>query len=182
MTAHRLAVAVALLAVPVFSADPPGQANRDALKKFDYLAGKWKGEASIRMGPGDPQKIQQSEDVQYRLGGTILVIEGIGRGKLPDSDKEGVVFNAFAVVSYDPAKKEYAMKAYRMEGLSVDAWIKPADKGFTWGFTSPEPKMEIKYTMKLTDKGEWNEVGEVSRDGGKTWFKFFEMTLTKAKE
>jgi hypothetical protein len=32
----------------------------------------------------------------------------------------------------------------------------------------------------VTEKGEWNEVGEFSRDGEK-WMQFFEMTLTKVQ-
>jgi hypothetical protein len=182
MTARLVLLIAAFGVTPALAADPPGQANRDALKKLDYLAGKWKGEATIQMGPGRKETLTQTEDVEYRLGGTILVVEGIGRGKLPGQDKEGVVFNAFAVLSYDAAKKEYALKAYRAEGLSVDAYVKPAAKGFEWGFKEPQRGFDIRYTMKLTDKGEWNEVGEMSMDGGKAWNKFFEMVLTKVKE
>lgn len=182
MTVRALALAAALLASPVLAADPPGQANRDALKKLDYLAGKWKGEATMQLGPNRKEVVKQTEDVEFRLGGTILVIEGVGKGKLPGQEKEGVVFNAYAVVSYDAAKKEYAMRAYRAEGVSVDASMKPGDKGFEWGFTLAEQKTDIRYKMTLTDKGEWHEVGDMSRDGGKTWNKFFEMTLTKTKE
>lgn len=182
MTARLTAVALALVAAPLFAADPPGQANRDALKKLEFLVGKWKGEASMTLGPNRTEKFTQTEDVQSRLSGTILVVEGVGRGKLPGKDEEGVVFNAFAVMSFDADKKEYAVKAYRAEGVSVDGWLKAGDKQFEWGFTDPARKTDIKYAVKLTEKGEWHEVGEMSRDGGKTWNKFFEMTLTKTKE
>ena len=137
---------------------PSGEANREAMKKFDYLVGKWKGDATMTLGPDRKQTAKQTEDVQYRLGGTILVIEGVGRGKLPGKDEEGVMFNAFAVISYDAQKKEYGVRAYRAEGVSVDGYVKPADKG------------------------EWHEVGEMSMDGSKTWRKFFEMTVAKEKQ
>lgn len=182
MTRSLVLLALGLAAAPVIAADPPGQANRDALKKLNFLAGKWKGDAVIQMGPDRKATITQTEDVQYRLSGAVLVIEGVGTGKLPGQEKEGVVFNAFAVVSYDAGKKEYAMKAYLADGKATDAWLKPSDKGFEWGFTNPEQKTDIRYAMTLTDKGEWHEVGDASRDGGKTWNKFFEMTLTKVKE
>ncbi len=162
--------------------DPPGHVNREALKKFDYLVGKWKGKATIQMGPERKVTLTQTEDVQYRLSGAILVIEGVGTGKMPGQDKEGVVFNAYAVLSYNAAKKEYAMKAYLSDGKATDAWFNATDGGFEWGFTNPEYKSDSRYSMKRTDKGEWNEIGEMSRDGGKTWSKFFEMTLTKLKE
>lgn len=55
------------------------------------------------------------------------------------------------------------------------------DKGFIWGFKEPQRGVEVKYTMKLTDKGEWHEIGEYSLDG-KTWTKIIEMTLSRVKE
>ena len=161
---------------------PTGEANREALKALDYLVGQWKGKATMTFGPDRKEVFKQTEDVEYRLGGTIMVIEGTGRGKLPGKDEEGIVFNAFAVISYDAQKKEYGIKAYRAEGVSVDAYLKPAGKGFEWGFKEPQRGFDIRYTLKLTDKGEWSEVGEMSMDAGKTWRKFFEMTLTKVKK
>lgn len=181
MTRPLVLLAV-VLAAPVFAADPPGQANREAMKKLDFLVGKWKGEATMTLGPDRKEKFTQTEDVEYRLGGTILVVEGVGTGKLPGQDKEGVVFNAFAVMSYDAQKKEYGVRAYRAEGVSVDGYVKPADKGLVWGFKEPQRGFDIRYTVKITDKGEWHEVGEMSMDGGKTWRHFFEMTVAKVKQ
>ena len=182
MTRAHVTVLLVLAAVPAFAADPPGQANRDAMKKLDFLAGKWKGEATMTFGPSRTEKFTQTEAVEYRLGGTILVVEGVGTGKLPGQDKEGVVHNAFAVISYDADKKEYAVKAYKAEGVSVTGWLKVGDKKFEWGFTDPGRKIDVKYTVTLTEKGEWNEVGDSSLDGGKKWNRFYEMTVSKVKE
>lgn len=178
-SAALLSVLVAS-SVSVAQAPPTGEANREAMKAFDYLVGQWKGDATTTLGPDRKEVIRQTEDVEYRLGGTILVVEGTGRGKLPGKDEEGIVFHAFAVMSYDAQKKEYRVKAYRKEGLSVDGYVKPtADaKGFVWGFKEPQRGFDIRYTLKITDKGQWHEVGEMSFDG-KTWRNFFEMTLTK---
>lgn len=168
------------------SAQPPepGAANREALKRFEFLAGKWQGKASVTTGPGAPVPVRQTEDVRFKLNGTVLLIEGTGVGKLPGTDKEGVVFNALALVSYDAPTKAYKMRAHRMEGVAVDAHVKLHDtgRGFDWGFEVPGQKIEIGYTMTLTDDGKWHEVGRMSRDGGKTWNQFFEMTLTRVKE
>ena len=172
--------AVLLVAAPAL-AQQPGAANREAMKKLDYLAGQWKGDATITQGKEGKQTIQQTEDVEYRLGGTVLLIEGKGTGKLAGQDKEGLVFNALAVVSYDAEAKRYAIKAYRAEGQSVDAILTLTEKGFVWGFVEPRRKTSVRYTMTRTDKGEWHEVGEFSPDG-KEWTKFMEMTLTRVKE
>ena len=179
MTRLVLPVLFLLAAVPA-TAQPPGTANREALKKLDYLVGKWKGDATITRGK-DKQSLKQTEDVEYRLGGAVLLVEGKGTGKLPGKEEEGLVFNALAVISYDAEAKKYAIKAYRAEGQSVDAILTLIDKGFVWGFQDAQRRVQVRYTMTLTDKGEWNEVGEYSPDG-KAWTKFIEMTLTRVKE
>ena len=67
------------------------------------------------------------------------------------------------------------------ERLWTTAELKQTDKGFEWGFEDPTRGTKVRYVMTVTDKGEWHEVGDYSQDG-KTWTRFFEMTLTKAKE
>lgn len=182
MTRLALPVVFLLAAVPAAAQPPDGKASREALKKLDFLAGKWTGDATFARGK-DKQTIKQTEAVEYRLGGTVLLIEGKGTGKLPGQDKEGVVFNALAVVSHDAQSGKYSIKAYRAEGQSVDATLTLSDggKGFVWGFKEPTRGTEVRYTMTLTDKGEWHEVGEYTLDG-KAWTKFIEMTLTRVKE
>ncbi len=187
MPRSQLFALLALAAVPTtVLAQPPeaGAANREALKRFEFLAGKWQGKASVTTGPGAPVPVTQTEDVRFKLNGTVLLIEGTGVGKLPGADKEGVVFNALALLSYNAASKEYKLRAHRMEGTATDAYVKPHDtgRGFDWGFEVPAQKIEIRYTMTLTDDGKWHEVGRMSRDSGKTWLPFFEMTLTRVKE
>ena len=173
--------AFALVPAVVAAQPPGGEANREAMKKLDYLAGKWKGEATVSMDPKETKTVTQTEDVQFKLNGTVLLVEGVGRGKLPGKDEEGVLFNALGVMSYDAQTKKYKVKAYRSEGQSVDADLTLAEKGFVWGFKEPTRNLEVKYTMTLTAKGEWHEIGEFSQDG-KTWTKFIEMTLTRVKE
>ena len=43
----------------------------------------------------------------------------------------------------------------------------------------PIPQGQIRYTIRLDQGRHWSEIGEMSPDGGTTWRKFFEMTLTK---
>jgi hypothetical protein len=177
---QRFALAVLVLAASAASAQQPSAAHKAEMKKLDYLVGKWKGEATLFRGK-ETTRLTQTEDVQYRLGGVVMLIEGTGRGKLPGKDEDGVVFNALAVVSYDAQAKKHMIKAHRMEGNSVDAEMTLTEKGFIWGFTTPDRKVQTRYTMTLTEKGEWHEVGEYSLDS-KTWTKFIEMTLTRVKE
>jgi hypothetical protein len=169
-----------LAAVPA-TAQQPGAANREAMKKLDFLAGKWKGPATVQTARDTKLALTQTEDIEFRLGEAVLLIEGKGTGKRPGKDQEELLFNALAVISYDAETKKYAVRAYRSGGESVDAILTLTDKGFVWGFKDPQRGTQVRYTMKLTDKGEWHEVGEYSPDG-KAWTQFIEMTLTRVKE
>ncbi len=175
---NRLALIALLFTGATAAAQQPGAANREAMKKLDYLVGKWKGDATATYGK-DTKQLVQNEDVQLKLGGVVMAVEGIGRAKQPGDD--AILFHAYAVMSYDAQAKKYKVKAYRAEGQSVDADLNLTEKGFIWGFKQPERGVEVRYTMTLTPKGEWHEIGEFTRDG-KAWTKFIEMNLTRVKE
>ena len=78
--------------------------------------------------------------MQFKLDGVVMAVEGTGRGKLPGKDEEGILFNALAVISYDAQAKKYKIKAYRVEGQSVDADLSLTEKGFVWGFKEPRAR------------------------------------------
>jgi hypothetical protein len=127
------------------------------------------------MGPGHQETFAQTEDVQFKLDGTVLQIEGIGRR--PDNE---IAFNALALINFDVVKGDYAMRSYLRDGRWTDAWFKVAgDNSFNWGYTLPRNSGQIRYTITLKDSGQtWHEIGEFSRDGT-NWVKSFEMTLTR---
>jgi hypothetical protein len=152
---------------------PPGpdlEAQKEAMKKLSFLAGKWVGEATATMGPQGPIKMQQTEDVQYRLDGLVLLIEGTGR-----DSQDKVVFNALATVSYDEAAKQYRIRAYN-RGRYLDTELKVGDREFEWGYQAGTAKIINK--MKLGESGEWTEVGEVTLPNQPPR-KFVEFTVKK---
>ena len=147
----------------------PGSSQREAIKKLDFLVGQWKGDAWIQLGPGERHTAVQTESVQTKLNGVLLLIEGLGK------ERGVTVHDALAVVSYDEGKGQYRIRAYRSDGTSVDAEAEVTQGGLQWGFDDPRAGT-IRFTIKLTDSGQWHEIGESSRDG-KTWYKFLEMNL-----
>jgi len=154
-------------------------AAADEMKKLNFLVGEWKGEGWFQMGPGKRELVLQHEIVREKLGGKILLIEGLGHRKLENGSAGDVVHEALAVVSWDEAKKAYRFAAHTAQQSSVDATLELRDNGAVWGFDTPQGG-KIRYTIRQTEKGDWNEVGEFSRDGT-NWMKFFEMTLQKVK-
>jgi hypothetical protein len=146
------------------------------MKKLSYMAGRWKGEGTVRQGNTPPIRVNQEEEIQYKLDGTVLMIEGTGRK--PDGDG-AVVFNALAIVSFNPYTKQFALRSNTKEGNQADAYLKIiADNHFEWGFETPT-KAKIKYDIVLNPQDKtWVEKGEYSPDGT-TWYPFFEMKLNK---
>ena len=164
-----------LIALPVFAADPAAPAE---MRKLDWLVGEWKGEASVLSGPGKGELALQTERVQSRQGGKILVVEGLGKRKLADGTGGDVIHDAFGVIWYDEQAKKYDFNAWTAQRGYVDAWFEAGDNSAQWGFDIPNGK--IRFTIKLTDKGEWHEVGEYSPDGNR-WFQTIDMKLAKVK-
>ena len=60
---------------------PDLDAQRTAMKKLEFLVGKWAGQTRMLRGPGEPIVMMQSEEAQYKLDGLVLLIEGVGRDK-----------------------------------------------------------------------------------------------------
>lgn len=171
---------LALLALAIMvEAQTPGAAQRAEMKRLDFLLGQWQGEGWIMLGQGERRTFKQTETVQSKLDGLLMVVDGLGKGKTPEKQEEVVVHNAFAVVSYDNETKTFRWRAYRADGFALDTEGKVGDKSLAWGFRSPQGG-DIRFTINLTEKDQWNEVGEFSRDG-KSWIKFFEMTLQRMK-
>ena len=54
------------------------RAQKEAMQKLSFLVGKWEGDASIVTMKG-PLKVRQTELVQYKLDGLVMMVEGTGR-------------------------------------------------------------------------------------------------------
>ena len=146
-------------------------AQRDAMKKLSFLVGKWSGPATSSRGPTETVKVRQTEEVQFKLGGLVLLIEGTGRN--PDSAE--IMFNALATISYDETSKVYRFRAYN-DGRYLDTDLKVPENGFEWGYKAGP--VDVRFVMRLNDKGEWVETGDV-KVGDNPPQRTFEMTLRK---
>jgi len=139
---------------------PDPAVHKAALEKLKFLEGKWKGEATITTAQGETIKIVQTEDVQYKLEGTVMLIEGTGR------DAQGkIVFNALAVVSFEPATKIYRIRAWN-NGNSVETELKVGKETFEWGFDMGLAK--VAHKMSSDEKGRWSGLSEAKTPDGKT--------------
>jgi hypothetical protein len=179
MTARRL-VALALMIAPGIvpraapaqgRPDPAAQiaAQREALTALAFMDGVWRGSASTVLPSGETHSVTQTERVGPFLDGSLKVIEGRGY------DAGGKVsFNAFGIISFNPATKVYTMRSYAMGNVGDFTLQRNAD-GFAWEI--PAGPMTIRYTAVIKD-GTWREIGE-RISPGKDPIRFFEMTLKR---
>ena len=128
--------------------------QREAMRKLAFLAGRWSGPVTIFRGSGEPLHLTQTEDVEYKLDGLVLLIQGKSAG--PDGKAQ---FQALATVAFDDASRTYRFRAYD-GGHYVDTELSVPGGGFAWGFAAGPA--HIVNTMHLTDKNEWQEATVVT--------------------
>ncbi|MGI9544593.1 MAG: DUF1579 family protein [Cyclobacteriaceae bacterium] len=172
----KLAILTLISLITCFARAQPNSSSdhKEEMKKLDFLTGSWAGEGWIQMGPQGKEDFTQTEHIQKKLDGTLLLIEGLGKDK---QDESKIVHNAFAIISYDPQKQSYEFQSYLADGKQVSGTAKVNENTLVWGFDTPQGA-KIKYSIVVDDQDQWSETGEYSPDGT-NWMKFFEMTLLK---
>ena len=153
-----LVAALVFSAAPSLAASQPEPNNQDAqrqaMSKLSFLAGRWSGPLTVFRGPGQALHLTQTENVQYKLGGLVLLVEG--KSTAPDGKD---VFQALATIAYDEASHGYRIRAYHA-GHYLDTALNLRADGFSWGFNAGPA--HIVNNMRLTGKGEWREVTETT--------------------
>ena len=152
---------------------PDINAQRAAMKKLEFLVGKWAGEARLLRGPGEPLVLAQTEEAQFRLGGLILEIEGIGLSK---SDNRPVL-QALGIISFDDETGAYHMRAFN-DGrfLETDVKLLEDGKSLTWGFALGS--IRTSSVLRINENGEWTELAEITVDSQPTR-KLMELTVKR---
>jgi hypothetical protein len=180
MKMKTLLLALLLAAAPTEPASPPPAApaaawdpasrvaaQREAMKALAFMDGAWRGRAQTDRLPAGFIHTERSGTL---LDGAVRLVEG------RSYDEKGATrFNAFATISYDPARKAYTMHSYAM-GYVGDFPLAVRADGYSW--TQPAgPNAEIRYSATVTGS-EWREVGErVVSDGPPQ--KVFEMLVRR---
>lgn len=159
----RLGAAVAVLSVCAGSAAAQMRgaaeqaAQKKAMQKLAFLAGRWSGPVSVKEGPGPELHMTQTEKVEFKLDGLALLVEG------RSTDAAGKVeFEALATIAWDDTTNGYRIRAYNA-GHYVDAPLTVVKDGFSWGFEAGPAHIEN--VMHLTGNEEWQESTNVTMSG-----------------
>ncbi len=171
--------AIAILSTLAVSAQAPASTGKTDMKKLDFLIGEWKGGGWVEYSPGKRESFRGTETIQSKLDGAVIQVEGLHYGKTPGSDKEVVIHNALGILSYDEQARLYHFHAWLANGRFTKAEVKLIESGWQWGYSDPRGTT-VRFTIRITEKGDWHEIGEYSLDG-KTWRQFFDMLMHRVK-
>ena len=144
-------------------------AQREAMAALKSMNGVWRGSAWTLLPSGEKHSVVQTERIGPFLDGTVKVIEG--RGHEADG-RPG--FNAFGIVSYNPATRTYSMRSYA-QGLAGDFEFFPTADGYRWEI--PAGPATIRFTATIKG-GTLHEIGERLVPDREP-VQFFEMTLKR---
>lgn len=173
--AATLVVAACLGAQPV-PAEPPSEAARSEMAKLSPLAGKWKG-AGWRLGREGRSAFDSEETIVAGLDGRALIIEG----RHYAAGTRESVHHALAILAWDAAAGEYRLHSALASGRTGSFPGRLEAPGrFVWTI-QPANAPWSRFTMNFEEADRWVEVGEMSRDGGRTWTKILEMTLARER-
>ena len=154
---------------------PDPSATRAAIDRLGPMVGRWRGEAWMAREGGQRVQTAMTETVERKLGGTVLLIEGLGQVPAEGGGEPRVAHHALAVLSFDARTGGYQMRSYLASGLSGDFAVTLVDGGVSW--SREVPGGTVRNTARFT-ADEWHEIGEFSRDGA-TWTQIMEIKLRR---
>jgi hypothetical protein len=139
------------MATPQVPRTPNVEIQRAAMSKLGFLIGRWSGEASLLRGPGQFMDLNQTEEAQFKLGGLVLMIEGVGRAKTDGK----AVLQALGLVSFDDHSGTYTMRAFN-DGRWLESELKlEGEETITWGFALGA--ISTQSVLRMNEQGEWTE-------------------------
>lgn len=177
---RSMTVALALLVSmsAALSAQEPTALPTEKMKDMAGLVGNWQGEGWLQYEGMERTAFNAKEIVESRLGGLVLVLEGISSAALPGEEGEVVFHHGLSMFTFDPLSDRYVMLTIRQDGSHVVAEV-AQDEGFIeWSFDDPVLG-RVKHTVRLTESGRLFAVGDHSKDGGATWQRHYEMQLSR---
>ncbi len=139
---------------------------KSEITKLNFLTGKWKGEGWIIGADKKKSEFSQTENIQFKLDSTAVLIEGLGK------NNRMIIHNAMAIVSYNKEDGLYTFQSYLQNGRKGEFKAELIDGKFYW-----YPNQNIRYIIELNEKDQWYEIGEFRQ--GESWNRFFEMTLNR---
>ncbi len=159
-------IAIAAFALTPAAAQTPRDlaAQSKAMNEIAFMKGRWLGRGYRLPVGGARYDYTQTMVIEAKSGGILLAIEGLSLRHAENADKPGS--GSFAVVSYDERTRQYAFRSFGFGDMIPATFEVARPNVVRW--TTAGPFM-LRFTIDGATPGIWNETGERSTDGGKTW-------------
>jgi hypothetical protein len=149
-------------------------ASRKAeLAKISGLVGTWTGPGWRILPTGERIEYDQTVLVTSKIGGQAMMIEG-NSVRRPPSGPQGA--GSLAIVTWEPDQNRYAFRSFSGGRLTEADGALLSPDTFQW--TVKGPPLGLRFTVKFGEN-QWSELGEVSRDGQKTWTVSYQLEMRK---
>lgn len=140
---------------------------------LDWLAGKWEGTGFL-LGEGDRrQEVAHHLEFDLQLNGTMFIINENA------TVYNDTLFHNKGFLGYDFRQSRYSFLTFTHGGAQNDAYVEVSENTLRWRMHADGHI--YKFTAHLDDKGQWEQLGEVSVDEGKSWQPFFKSTLQRVR-
>jgi hypothetical protein len=151
-------------------------------KKLEAFAGEWTYEGEASESPFGPAgKFVGKQSGNLVLNGFFMLSEW--EDTAIDS---GFVAKGIILLGYDAKAKSYSDYSIEGDGSVLSGQIKLDGRTWTGSGTrtgADGKEYDVKFSLEFSADGKTcAESMEYSIDSGKTWSKFFELTMSKAKE
>ena len=144
------------------------------LAKISGLVGSWAGPGWRVLPSGERIEYDQRVLVTSKMGGHAFTIEGASVRR-PQTGPPGS--GSLAVITWEPSENRYAFRSFT-GGRLIDAdGVLTNPDTFVWIVKGPP--LALRFTVKFNGDV-WSEVGEVSRDGEKTWVVTYQLEMHKS--
>jgi hypothetical protein len=144
---------------------------------LNFLVGKWEGKVTYAPGVQQHNEVSWASHVYQNIGGSIFIIDEKGS---EIDNKNKTTIEVLLVVYWDSAAKAYPARLFwsTKDGAgSVEARGHVEDNILV--LQTSGSSMVSRYTIKLNEKGQWYEIGEIRDDSSGSWRRGFEMTLNR---
>jgi hypothetical protein len=163
-----------LLAAPVLAEEVDKQ-QVAAIAPLAWMAGEWRGEASMKSPAGDQGSLSW-ERVTLAAGGTALLIQGRHHRRNADGSAGEVVHDTAGLLQFQPRTGKYRFVTQLANGRSGDFEARVEGQKMIWFLPAAEGQ-QMRYEIQRNAAGQWVEDGFFCR--GEACQPFFKMTLTQ---
>jgi hypothetical protein len=144
------------------------------LAKISGLIGTWTGPGWRILPTGERIEYDQTVVVTSKMGGQAMMIEG-NSVRRPPNGPPGA--GSLAIVTWEPEQNRYAFRSFTGGRFTQADGALLSPDTFQW--TVKGPPLGMRFTVKFGEN-QWSELGEVSRDGQKTWTVSYQLEMRKS--